>query len=135
MKNVIFAAMALATSASPAVAEVIECVLTKRNADWVPEQILILRDEKSGKIIVNDPLIAHFNKKPVEAALDRENAKRLTVKWSLENIVNQSGQRTLAFLYRATYLKANKEIVVRAKPKGYGNEFEGRGKCTIRAKP
>lgn len=128
-------AVTLAAAALPALARPVtyECRLDVSRADnWVPEQVVIQHEPGSDTALVNDPLIHHFMKKPVEAKVTTDNDKRITFEWKLKMIKNKAGQVAPQFIYRATLQKADKSIRIKAIPAGYPNFFESGGTCTAK---
>jgi hypothetical protein len=108
------------------------CALDVARANnWVPSQLVIQHDADTGRVIVNDPIIIAMVGQPVEGKVDIDNAKRVTFLWELPKVKNRSGQFTPRFLYRATFIRATEAVSVLAKPAGFPNSFEGRGKCTV----
>lgn len=125
----------LATAALPALARPVtyQCRLEVAQADgWVPDQVVILHEPGAKTALVNDPLIRHFLKEPVEAKVTTDNDKRITFEWKLKMIKNRAGQVAPQFIYRATVQKADRSIRIKAIPAGYPNFFEAGGTCSAK---
>lgn len=126
---------ALSTAALPALARPVtyQCRLEVSKADgWVPDQVVIQHEPGTKTALVNDPLIRHFVKQPVEAKVTTDNDKRITFEWKLKMIKNRAGQVAPQFIYRATLMKADKSIRIKAIPAGYPNFFESGGTCSAK---
>lgn len=103
-----------------------------KSKGWLTEQFFFDVDA-AGKATVVDPIVLHYEGKPIEAKVVENNGKRLTMIW---NVVmrNKRGQVT-RMAYRAAYLKGNGRISMTAKPSGYDNSFNGRGNCQRTVNP
>jgi hypothetical protein len=99
---------------------------------WVPSQLVILHKDDEPTALVNDPIIAHFVKKPVEAKVVANNRKRIAFTWELKEIVNREGQETQRFNYRAAYIKTTGKISVSARPDGFSDVFDAYGTCEVK---
>lgn len=97
----------------------------------MPAVLFIGHETGADTATVSDPIILHFNKKPVTAKLVSDSAKRITFKWHV-NMKNSKGQKA-RMNYRASVLKANNQLSMSAKPLGYGNGFNGVGSCVVKA--
>lgn len=128
----VFLGLALVIAASSAGADAVTtlCKLKVSNDQaWVPTQVVIRRDKGSDAVLVNDPIILHFIKKPVVGRVMSEDRKRVTYAWELRQIRNTRGQTTPTFRYRATVEKATGDVLIRAFPFGYDNIFTAKGQC------
>ena len=110
-----------------------DCQIKERGqSGWIPKVVVIAHDQKSGEILVSDPIIFHFNdKQPVAAKIAVENAKRTTFSWSLKGVKNRAGQYAPHFSFRATYLKAKNSMLLTSSPSGFSNSFSGTGPCRV----
>ena len=120
-------------AALPALAKPVtyQCRLEVSRANaWVPDQVVILHEPGAGTALVNDPIIRHFVKRPVEARVVVENDKRITFQWTLKMVTDAAGQVAPQFIYRATVRKADTSIRISATPAGYPNSYEAGGSCT-----
>jgi len=125
--------------AAPALAKDVTYVCTLHVANsqqWVPSQVAILHktgnEAGTENVLVNDPLIMHFVKKPVTGKVAANNAQRITFTWELPHIRNAGGQQTPRFLYRASYFKKTGKVNIAATPAGYPDNFNATGKCALR---
>lgn len=131
--KLIFAALSLAlfANAAHAVTRTYECTI--RNAkerSWIQPVIFFAHDESSGRVVVSDPAILGFNDgQPAEGKLVTNNAKRITVKWSLD--MRSSGNQKVTMNYRATYVKGTGAVNVSATPKHFSNTFNAGGTCKV----
>lgn len=103
-----------------------------KNTGWIAPEIHIVYDEATGAVVVHDGIIYSFNnEEPLPGKVLSENKKRITFGWVIEDSRNRHGQYVSNFKYRASYLKAKKQLVVTAKPLGYANNFRGDGPCVL----
>ena len=126
----VFALLTMATSAA-AVTRTYECsVKNSKQRSWIQPLIFIAHNEDTGQVIVSDPAILGFNDgQPAVGKLVVNNAKRITVKWSVD-MVSASNQK-VTMNYRATYVKGNGQVNVSAQPKHYANTFNAGGTCKV----
>ncbi len=110
-----------------------DCDITQKRERlyWIADKIAIVV-MNSGEVVVFDEVILNYHSKPMEAHVTRDNDKKLAIRWTLKDLVNNSNQYTSAFEYSATLHKATNRISVYANPDGYPNRFSGRGTCTPR---
>ena len=59
--------------------------------------------------------------------MSENSESKLVLTWTLL-LTNGIGQTT-KMRYRAAYFKADDQIILRAMPGGYSNQFEARGRC------
>lgn len=127
------AAAALVFTAMPAFSLTLECKLPKSSAGggYVTEIYVFDYDESGDKALVSDGLIYYYNnEQPLAAKVSEDTARKLVFTWNVQ-MTNSTGQMT-KMLFRASYFKAEKTVIVRAVPGGgFTNNFEGRGKCKV----
>lgn len=97
------------------------------NGDFVSKQYVLQLDESSGQALASDPLILAVNGTPVAAKVSENSKSKLVLRWTL--ILTNSIGQTTKMQYRAAYFKADDQIILRAVPGGYKNQFEARGRC------
>lgn len=97
------------------------------NGDFVSKQYVLQLDESSGQALASDPLILAVNGTPVAAKVSENSKSKLVLSWTL--ILTNSIGQTTKMQYRAAYFKADDQIILRAMPGGYKNQFEARGRC------
>lgn len=123
-----FAAIAfvLMASVSAASAKTYDCTIktAKQNLGWIAERIILSHDE-SGKILVNDGLIQHYVKQPVDAVVTDDSAARIVYSWK----VKIANQQPVTMMYRMSIMKADNVAMVTVRPLNYDNTFEARGTC------
>ncbi len=108
----------------------LECRIAKSSAGggYITELYVLQHDEASDEAIVSDGLILYYNKEqPMKAKVSDDTANKLVLSWNVQ-MTNGTGQMT-KMMFRASYFKTNKSMIVRAVPGGYSNSFEGRGSC------
>lgn len=114
-------------------AESYVCEIQPRGgSSWIPEIVTVDVDRNSGRVLVNDPIINHFVKRPLEAKISVENTRRITFAWDLEDVSNSRNQFVPIFIFRLTVAKATNAASITAKPTGYVNNFQGFGKCEVK---
>ena len=116
-------------SAGAASAALYECDIDPKSHNWLPTKLLVSHTARSKTATVNDPIIQHYNKKPMGARVKHDNDKRITFGWTVKTI-SPSGQRA-NMVYRATYLKASGKLSINAQPNGYSNKFSASGTCKV----
>ena len=124
-------AAVLVASASTAHGKTFDCRVTKSNADYVPQRLIIQYNESTGDVTVNDPVIQHFLGRPTNGEVVTDNGKRTTFKWSI-NGTTTSVQQNVNLRYRATIMKGSNRLAVSAKPLGYTNNWRGDGACKVK---
>ena len=125
------AALSFLVYAAPALAITYECRVTKSNANYIPEILVIEHDDKTGEVTVFDPVIKHFLDRPTNGEVAVDNAKRITFSWSI-NSIKADALQTANLRYRATVLKRSKKLSITGKPLGYENNFKGSGTCIVK---
>lgn len=116
-------------SSTASLALTLDCALKPLagNGDFVSKQYVLHFDEASGRALASDPLILAVNGTPVAANVSENSNTKLVLTWTLL-LTNGVGQTT-KMRYRAAYFKADDLIILSAKPGGYSNQFEARGRC------
>ena len=130
MQSRIFSVVAfLLASSTASFALTLDCVLKPlaSNGDFVSKQYVLQFDESSGQALASDPLILAVIGTPVAAEVSENSESKLVLTWTLL-LTNGIGQTT-KMRYRAAYFKADDQIILRAMPGGYSNQFEARGRC------
>lgn len=131
LRSLVFSALLVAVP-SMLQALTLECSVTRSSAGggYITDVYILQHDADTGRAIVSDGLILHFNdEQPVTAQVSEDTAKKLVLTWKVR-MTNRTGQ-TANMQFRASFFKADKTLVVRAAPGGdYTNSFEGRGRCT-----
>lgn len=124
--------LGLATTAS-AKGVLYDCTVTqkKQSVDWISDRVaIVVRDD--GQVTVSDSVIQFFKKRPIPAKIDRNNDRKLHVRWVLEDVVNGSNQQTPYFDYTAHINKKTMRFAIYANPENFPNRFSGKGSCTLR---
>lgn len=123
----VFAFLLASSTASSALT--LDCALkpVASNGDFVSKQYVLQFDEASGQALASDPLILAVNGTPVAAKVSENSNSKLVFTWTL--ILTNSIGQTTKMQYRAAYFKTDDQIILRAMPGGYSNQFEARGRC------
>lgn len=95
---------------------------------WVPTVVVVQDDDRTGKIMVFDPLIKNFVGVPIEARRGDETVARVTFVWTLETRVKQQAAK---MTYRLTHYRNGRPATVKVLPGGYDNSFSGDGTCKV----
>jgi hypothetical protein len=119
----------LAATSVQAQTRTYECTIRgTKERSWIQPLIFFAYDTKEGRVIVSDPAILGFNDgQPVEGTLVADNARRITVKWSLDMI--SASQQRVTMDYRATYVKGTQAVNVIAQPRHFSGNFNAGGTC------
>lgn len=131
MKRFFLAAACLALSATTASATLYSCSVQEQGSrsGWVPQTVLLaVRDD--GVVFVSDPIGAAIAGEPAEAAVLNDSGQSLSVRWQVRGALSATNQYA-HFFYTAIIDKSRGSIRVRAKPKGYSNQFNGTGRCQV----
>lgn len=110
-----------------------DCNITEKRERlyWIADKIAIVVME-SGEVVVYDEVIMRFYNEPMSARVTRDTNRKLSIRWTLKDLVNSSNQHTSAFEYHAILNKASNKVSVYARPEGYPNRFTGKGACKPR---
>lgn len=131
MKKLLLTAACLALSATTASATLYSCSVQEQGSrsGWVPQTVLVaVRDD--GAVFVSDPIGAAIAGEPAEAAVLNDSGQSLSVRWQVRGALSATNQYA-HFFYTAIIDKDRRSIRVRAKPKGYSNQFNGTGRCQV----
>ena len=115
--------------AGPALAETVyDCTITSRGGKNIPDYVIVTFDAKSESGTAMDGFVDYYVGKPIKARVVKNNDKRLTVSYSLENITAKHGGTILGDETRLTVVKASGEAIVSYKQNG-GSVTNGSGTC------
>lgn len=130
-KRTVFAT-ALLTSiglSSAAIGQTFECSLSGSNTKgWVPEWIVFSVDEANKTVTVLDPITYYSLETTAQAKLRVNSDRRWEFKWDTGNLKSVTNDET-RFTYSAVYVKKANRLQLYAKPRGFHNDFTGRGPC------
>lgn len=130
-----FAALWLSLPASVQAAGFLyDCDMTDAESSrgWISSKVaLVVADD--GTVQVVDGVVLHFNKKPMQTTVVRDNARRLIVKWSLDNARADNGHSFGDFDYRASVNKATGQIELTAIPRNFDTGVRSAGTCKKRS--
>lgn len=131
-KCVLSAALLSVTANQASAADIYECKFKQNaaNGNWIPEIVFVVFDQKTGEVLVSDPIIHHFVKKPIEGKLAANNSARITVSWALKGTTNSSNQWA-NMSYRMTYLKKQKTASISGQAHGYVGPYTAQGSCIL----
>ena len=113
--------------------ETYECHVrdTRSQGYWLPDFLFLGYDRSQDLVIVSDQLILHFNQsQPVKGRVATENAKRITIAWTLQ--VDAPGLDFATIAYRGTYHKSTGVFSISASPLGFENRYVGQGRCEVK---
>ena len=129
------AILAICGTVSPALAKITqyECKFPQdqaRGGGWIPELLILTEDDKTGEIIVFDPIIKYFIGTPINAKLSARTSARSTYVWEVRTKnKGQTSRRKYTFSYRSNGMPAS----IRVQPAGYDNVWTGEGTCKVTA--
>lgn len=110
----------------------LECSMdrSKAGGGYITDVYILQHDTATGRAIVSDGLILHFNdEQPMLATVSEDTATKLVLTWKVR-MTNRTGQ-SANMQFRAAFFRGDQTLVVRAAPGGdYSNRFERRGRCT-----
>lgn len=122
---------AISFCATPAfAATVYDCEISSRNSKNVPERVIIEFDAATETATAMDGFVNHYVGKPIAARVVKNNEKRLTVSYKLDDIQAKYGGTILSDETRVTIIKASNEALV-SNSQGYGATSNGNGVCTV----
>lgn len=98
---------------------------------WISPTIGLILPGDGTAQVVDALVLSHYNK-PIRARLQRDNARRLIVKWSLENIKATNGTSFPNFDYRISVNKGTGRADLEAIPRQYDYGLLSTGTCKIR---
>lgn len=128
----ILLAGALALAAAPAMSETYLCKFGPRaGGGWLGGDMLFER-EKGDQFRVMTGTSKRYTGGAVMGRASTENNKRITIKWALDQVRNQDLQTAPALDYKITIVKSTLKAHAVMYPRGYSNDFKGRGVCTLR---
>lgn len=107
-----------------------DCTITSRGGNNIPEYVLVTFDEKTGTATALDEFVDHYVGKPIDARVVKDNEKRLTVSYALEDIKGKYGRTILDDETRVTLMKASGEAIVSYRQNG-SSTTNGSGSCEI----
>ncbi len=106
---------------------------TKRDGNWIPEVLVLQHNDKTGEVLVFDPVIKYFIGKPISGTLAEETAARTTFIWEFDARKPGIGaDRQAKMRYRFSYFKNGQPARMRATPLGYDNDWSNEGTCKLK---
>lgn len=112
-----------------------ECDLPefKRASGWVsPKVALVLPGD--GSVSVVDAVILDVHRTAFSGTIVRENANRLIVKWTLNDLKTISGRSFANFDYRMSISKLSGNMELTANPRELTSGLRSNGSCIARKK-
>ena len=97
---------------------------------WIPETVHFNLDTTRNSVIVADPYTLHTKKSAATVPLRVNTDKRAKFTWQTGRLRSSHGDE-VTMIYIATYLKKKNLLLIYAKPRGFHEDFTGRGKCAI----
>lgn len=128
MQKFLFSVFLGAIFATNAAADIsLLCKIKVSDRSWIMPEIVVR--EKSGRVVVADAMIMQENGGPLSGELVNASDKRRTFAWTVRNV--DAGPHSVArFRYRLTYFPKNGKATVQARPLGFENVFNARGRCS-----
>jgi hypothetical protein len=102
-----------------------------RHGNWVPAQLVLRHDGRTGQIVVFDPIIRHFHGAPLPARAAEATAARVSYLWTVElrGLPGRAGSATMD--YRLSYFRNGRPARMTAVPRGFDSSFTGEGACRV----
>ena len=97
-----------------------------------PSRFATVVKEQLGTATVIDALTLTYAEDPVPGTILRDNASRLIVKWTLQNVRADSGRSFANFDYRASITKGTGRMELTAGPRTFDSGLRGTGTCRKR---
>lgn len=116
--------------ASPTLArEAYECKfpLVGNNMGYLPDVVLLAREDGSDTISVVDGFIQGIKGGPIELQVAEENSAKLAVSWPL--MLQSTTNAYVKVLYRISIQKSSLAASLSGRPAGFSNTFTAQGKC------
>lgn len=120
-------------SASVAKGEFWECTINnhERGRGWISPTIgIVLREDGTAEVV--DAVILNHYKVAIPGKVLRNNDRRLTVSWVLENIRADNGTSFAKFQYRLTADKIGGKARISAQPRNFDSGLNLQGACQRR---
>jgi hypothetical protein len=96
----------------------------------LPQRVSVSYDAEKREAWVIDPFINNYVGKPIEAEVAVDNSARLTIAWDFENIKSTTGRNIPRIRFRATIVKATKEMHITS-TYFFGDGKSGFGSCVV----
>lgn len=133
MRRIALAFLALAALTAPAAASVMayQCHFPQsRDRDWVQPLIFFGHDTRSGRVVISDAGILHFNEgQPAEGRVEGAGAE-ITVHWQVR--MRAAFNMRVLMTYRARIDRRTGQVTVLALGRGQGIRQERAGQCEMR---
>ncbi len=133
MNQKLFAALLLSAvcASNAATALTYNCKIKEfGNMGWIPSFVMFEVEEGENTVRTLDPITKYSLGGAVEAKIIVDTDKRLTFKWRTDSLPSDTNQ-SVTLDYKATYLRSKNLLLLRAFPRGFNNDFSGRGPCTL----
>lgn len=128
-------ALCLIVGAKTSSAETLNCTISVirgiETSAFLADSYQFSINSEDGSAVVVDAVSQRFNGRVEVADLVEYSDKRVTLTWELEGAKMSDASSNLNF--RATWLRARNELVVRVKPfrSRFNGTAEGRGSCSV----
>jgi hypothetical protein len=99
-----------------------------RGGGWIPEVLVITDNNRTGEIIVYDPVIKYFIGKPIPARRSTLSKVRTTYAWEFQA---QNKGQAARMTYTLSYHSNGQPTRIRVQPGGYDNVWTGDGRCAV----
>lgn len=133
MRRIALAFLALTVLTAPAAASVMsyQCTFPQsRERDWVQPLIFFGHDTRSGRVVISDAAILHFNDgQPAEGRVQDEGAE-MTVHWQVR--MRAAFNTRVLMTYRARIDRRDGRVTVLALGRGQGIRQQRAGQCEMR---
>ena len=130
MKRFLLGAV-FAVFATTSSAEIYECDFKRGGSGgWIPLNVFLNVDEEANTASVQDAVTRSKKKGWYDGRISKANAKRLTVKWTVDGLKDTRGQNVVAD-YTLTIVRAKMRANAIMRPRSYDNTWQTAGNCKI----
>ncbi|HRK42002.1 MAG TPA: hypothetical protein PLH11_03065 [Gemmobacter sp.] len=106
-----------------------ECTLpqTENGGGWIaPQMIFVVQEDEA---VVYDGVIHAKNGKPILAKVVENSDAKVAIRWEMG--MRDGSGNSFIMRYKATLMHNSKLVIVTARPAGYDNKLEERGRCEL----
>lgn len=112
-----------------------DCSITEKGTriGWLSDRLAFVVPG-DGKIQVIDAVTLYFGVSPLTVRVSRNSDTKLVMRWKLKGVRDKKGVPVPTFDYTARIDKATLGITLEARPRGFTENWVGRGSCVKRTK-
>jgi hypothetical protein len=112
-----------------------DCTIAKKPSrlQWVSDTLAFVVPG-DGKILVIDAITLYFKLSPMTAKVSRNTDTKLVMQWVIRGVKDSNGLKVPPIDYTARLNKITNAITIEANPRGFSQNWVGRGSCVKRTK-